>query len=389
MTDIQKLCNEYKEEIIEFLKKIISIKSLTGDEKAIAEIVKAKMQELGYDEILESELGDVIGVIGNGPKKIIFDSHMDVVEVNDESDWKYPPFAAHTDEEYIHGRGTVDMKSAIASSVYAGYFAKKLGYTEGKTVYVSASVMEEDFDGYALGKLIDEFKLDLDYAVICEPSEEKIALGHRGRAMFEIHTHGISCHGSAPENGKNAVYEMRKVIERVEALNERLYQINGEHGSVVLSKIECETVSLNAVPAGCTIYLDRRLAMGETYEIIEKEMDELIEGLDADWNVYIAKGKSYTDKQVDMYTFMKAWETQKDAPLPTALASAYREQTDREPEFFKWNFSTNGFATTDRNIATIGLGPGEMKYAHMRDEKCKIREIMDCCMVYTGCIENI
>ena len=85
--------------------------------------------------------------------------------------------------------------------MYAGYLAKTLGLYAGKTIYVSASVMEEDFDGFALGNLIDELELELDYVVICEPSENRIAIGHRGRALFEVHTKGVACHGSAPENG--------------------------------------------------------------------------------------------------------------------------------------------------------------------------------------------
>lgn len=389
MTEIKKLCAEYKNEILEFLQSIIAVKTLTGDEKIVADIVKKKMVELGYDDILTSKLGDIIGVIGDGPTKILFDAHMDVVDVHDASEWQHPPFEGHIDDTYIHGRGSVDMKGAIASMVYAGYFAKKLNMHKDKTIYISTSVMEEDFDAYAVENYIDEFKLALDYAVICEPSDGRIALGHRGRAMFEIHTHGVSAHGSAPENGKNAVYEMKKVIQRVEDLNDRLYKISGEHGSVVLSRIESTTVSLNAVPTECTIYLDRRLALGETFEIIEKEMNLLVDGLDADWNVYIAKGKSYTGEDVNMYTFMNAWEVKVTDPLPIALSKSFKEQTGRDPEFFKWSFSSNAFATTKNNIPTIGLGPGDIILLHMRDEKCKITDITDCCAVYTGLIDNI
>ncbi len=389
MTAVQRMCAEHKDEILQFASDLVKIRAETGAEQDAAIAVKAKMEELGFDRILTTKLGDIVGVMGNGPTKILFDSHMDAVVVNDADEWEFPPFGGVMDDTYIHGRGSVDMRCSIACTVYAAYFAKQLGYTDGKTVYVSASVMEEDFDAYAIRKEIEELQLDLDYAVICEPSNDQIALGHRGRAMFEIVTHGISCHGSAPENGKNAVYEMRKVIERVEALNDEFYKIEGEHGSVVLSKIECEAVSLNAVPASCRIYLDRRLAKGETFEVVKKEMDKLVEGLDAQWNVYIAKGTSYTGQPVDMYTFMEAWETDVNDPLPQALAKSYRENLEKEPVFFKWNFSTNGFATTEKGIPTIGLGPGEMQYCHMRDERVKKESLLNCCKAYTGLIANI
>lgn len=389
MTDIQKECLKIKDDMLGFLQQLIRIKSFTGAEKEIAECVKKKMIELGYDRVIETELGDIVGVMGSGPIKILFDSHMDTVEVNDEENWTYPPFEGMITDGRIYGRGTVDMKSAIASSVYAGYLAKKLGFDKGRTIYVSASVMEEDFDGNALGGLIDELNLKLDYVVICEPSENKIAIGHRGRALFEVHTHGVSCHGSAPENGENAVYIMNEVISRVKEVNKKLYKKSGEHGSVALSKIESSSVSLNAVPDECTIYLDRRLAIGETYDVLGSEMDLLVEGLNADWNVYVAKGKSFTGKDVRMNSFMEAWSTAENDSLPKAMAEAYLEQTGKKPEFFKWNFSTNGFASTARKIPTIGLGPGEIKYCHMRDENCKVDDIIEACAIYTGCIERL
>ncbi len=389
MTNIRAALETIENDMIRFLQDLIQIESLTGAEQTVAERVKKEMEVLGYDQIFETSLGDVVGVIGDGPIKILFDSHMDTVPVTDEEDWRYPPFEGVVAEGRIHGRGTVDMKSAIASTVYAGYLAKILGLHIGKTVYVSASVMEEDFDGYALGNLIDELELKLDYVVICEPSENRIAIGHRGRALFEVHTKGVACHGSAPENGQNAVYEMNEIISRVQALNKKLYEKAGEHGSVALTRIESSSVSLNAVPDECIIYLDRRLAVDETYAVIKEEMDALVDGLNAEWKVYIAKGESGSGIEVSMNSFMEAWNTSKDASLSVAMAKAYLEQTGQSPEFFKWNFSTNGFASTARNIPTIGFGPGEIKYCHMRDENCKISDIIEACQVYAGCIANM
>lgn len=389
MSDIKKLCLEHKDEMIEFLQKIVSIKSITGDEEEVAKAVKEKMEQLGYDKILTSSLGDIIGVLGDGEKGVLFDSHMDTVEVPDESEWKFPPFSGHIEDGRIYGRGTSDMKGSIVSTIYGGFFAKKLGLLEGKTVYVSTSVMEEDFDSYAVGKFIDEFDLKLDFAVICEPSNQKIALGHRGRAMIVVDTFGISAHGSAPENGKNAVYEMGKIIKRVEELNDKFYQSKSEHGSIVLSKIECETASLNAVPAKATIYLDRRLALGENEELIKKEMDELLKGVDASWRIDVAKTKSYTKADVNMKTFFEAWESKEDSILAKALGKAYEEQMGKEPVYFKWPFATNGFATTARGIPTIGFGAGVIKTCHMRDEYSNIDEIINASGIYTNVIKNL
>ena len=159
------------------------------------------MKELGYDEVTVDSMGNVIGRIGEGEKSILFDSHVDTVEVNDEKEWDVPPFSGEIVNGQLHGRGSVDMKSSIAASIYAGAIAKERGLNAGKTVYVSCTVFEEDCDGENLKHLFKELDLRPDYVVICEPSNNKIVLGHKGKLQVSIKTRGISAHGSAPGKG--------------------------------------------------------------------------------------------------------------------------------------------------------------------------------------------
>ena len=105
------------------------------------------MIALGYDEVTIDSMGNVVGKIGNGEKVIMLDSHVDTVEVKDEEKWNIPPFNGDIVDGRLHGRGSVDMKSGAAASIYAGSIAKKLGYISGKAIYVSCSVLEEDCDG--------------------------------------------------------------------------------------------------------------------------------------------------------------------------------------------------------------------------------------------------
>ena len=128
-----------------------------------------------------------------------------------------------------------------------------------------------------------ELSLRPDFVVICEPSDDVITLGHKGKAQMRVVTHGLSAHGSAPEKGINAVYEMAEIISRVEALNKKLTDEGDPHGTIVLSNISCVTASLNAVPSECEIYLDRRLVLGETEEKVRAEMDSLVAGKRATW----------------------------------------------------------------------------------------------------------
>lgn len=250
--------------------------------------------------------------------------------------------------------------------------------------------MEEDFDGELLDRVMTGNNLRPAFAVIGEPSNLKLALGHRGRAMYVIRTKGVSAHGSAPETGENAVYKMAELITRVDELNRKLSMQVGEKGSVALTRIESRSASLNAVPDGCAIYLDRRLALGEDEAKVAAEMNELVAGTDAQWEIYDAQGTSWTGKPVVLHTFLPAWEAKQEEPLAQAGIRAYKEIMGKAPELFKWDFATNGFACAGRyHVPTIGLGPGDYVLAHQKNERCRVEDIENACMFYAELVANL
>ena len=202
------MTTELQAELIEFTQSLVRIKSMSGQEQEIIKFIEQKMKALGYDEVTIDAMGNVLGRIGHGAKTILFDSHVDTVAVNDEAQWEVPPFSGEIIDGRVYGRGSVDMKSSIAAAMYAGALAKKQGLASGKTIYVSGTVFEEDCDGENLKYLFKELNLRPNYVVICEPSNNQIALGHKGKAQISIKTRGVSAHGSAPEKGINAIYEM-------------------------------------------------------------------------------------------------------------------------------------------------------------------------------------
>ncbi len=112
--------------MIRFTQDLVKIKSFTQEESEIAACVKQKMIDLGYDDVIQDPMGNIIGVIGHGETKILYDSHLDTVGEGDVSKWTMNPFGGDIKDGKIYGRGTVDMKSAIAASVYAGYAIKKV-----------------------------------------------------------------------------------------------------------------------------------------------------------------------------------------------------------------------------------------------------------------------
>ena len=222
MSSQVELSKEYGDELIEFYRQGVKTRSYSDEEGDFAKLILHKMKELGFDEAHIDSAGNVAGRVGSGPRIIHFDSHMDTVQVNDESEWQQPPFAARIVDGAVWGRGSVDMKGGLSASVFAAALAKKAGLLEGKSVYVTGSVCEEYCDGVCLQHFYAESGLKPDFCIICEPSGNLITLGHTGKVQARIKTHGVSAHGSAPEKGVNAVYEMAEIITRVEQLNKKL-----------------------------------------------------------------------------------------------------------------------------------------------------------------------
>jgi len=379
-----------RDDLVAFAQRLVQTQSYSGQEEAIARLIAAQMTALGFAGVTIDSLGSVIGRLGNGPTSILFDSHIDTVTVNDAAEWDVPPFSGALVDGSLWGRGSVDMKSGLAASLYAAVLAHRLGLTAGKSVYVSCTVFEEDCDGENLKHLFQELALRPDFAIVCEPSGNQIALGHKGKAQVTITTQGVSAHGSAPEKGYNAVYEMAEIIQRVEQTNARLTARPAPRGTLVLSRISSVAASLNAVPSECEIYLDRRIAPGETQAAIHAEMDALVAGKRATWQIGRLHRTSWTGQPIEYQPFHLAWQLDPSAPLAQAAAAAYADSFGRAPgEYAFWDFSTNAVTTVALGIPTLGFGPGDHKLAHMRNEHCPIDQIIDACRFYTHLIERL
>jgi len=217
-TEVKAFIQTLASKLIQFAQELIKIPSITGEEGDMAHCIYEKMQSLGYDQVVIDELGNVIGMIGDGPVKILFDSHMDTVGVNNPGECAFNPFGGEIVDRKLYGRGSVDMKSAVAATVYAGHAMKRLGLHKGKTITISTSVMEEDIDGVVLHMMCQRDDIRPDYVVICEPSSLKLALGHWYRSGLKVTTTGIFAHGRTPDKGVNAIYKMYPIILRVNNL---------------------------------------------------------------------------------------------------------------------------------------------------------------------------
>jgi len=380
-------------ELSTFMQDIIRIPSLSSEEGAVIERIREEMMRVGFDEVTIDPMGNLLGRIGSGPFVIALDGHSDTVDIGDLSLWDRNPHSGDIEDGILYGRGAADQKGGIASAVYAGALLKRSGIPDNVTLYVTATVQEEDCDGLCWQYIVNEGGLRPDLVVITEPTSLRIYRGQRGRMEMEVHTSGLSCHGSAPERGVNAVYKMAAIIADIEKLNERLEPREPlGKGTVTISEIRSSSPSLCAVADGCTIHLDRRLSVGETEKTSVAEILSLpsVQSADATVTVLDYAVPSHTGLTYPTRKYYPTWIIGEDDPAVHTAKTAHRAAFGGEPETGVWTFSTNGVATAGiHDITTIGFGPGHEHFAHAPNEQIEIEHLVRCTAFYTALVETI
>jgi putative selenium metabolism hydrolase len=383
-----------EQELVDFLVDLLAIPSPSGKEGRVTERIAAEMRRLGFDEARIDGLGNVIGRIGNGPRLVAFDAHVDTVEAGDRTQWSFDPFQPRVSEGKVWGRGAADQKSGLASMVHAGRIIRELGLGRDFTLLFIGSVQEEDCEGMAWKYLVEEEKIRPELVVLTEPTSLAVYRGHRGRMEIEVEVRGRSCHASAPERGDNAAYKAARLALEIEKLNERLATdaFLGK-GTVAVTEIASGSPSLCAVPDTTRLHLDRRLTAGETKASAVAEVREAAgrAGIpEAEVIVPEYHVPSYTGKIVPYEKYFPTWVLEESSSWLKSAAAAYAGLFGREPKIDKWTFSTNGVGIMPvYGIPCLGFGPGNEPQAHAADEYCPVRHLPLAAAFYAALVATL
>jgi len=376
-------------ELIALCRDLVRIPSLSGNEKAAADYVRKSMVKLGFDDVLVDEYGSVVGRIrgcGQG-RTVLLDGHVDTVGSGSLQDWHYDPFGAHVAEGRIYGRGTSDMKGALAAMIYG--VSRLSDQRPPGDVYVSASVFEELYEGVALKRILQ--KTTPDYVIIGEASDLNLKTGQKGRAEIKVTTRGKSGHAAHPEDAVNAVYSMQLIIS---ALRKAVLpdDIHLGRGIMELTDIISDPYpGTSVIPSQCTASYDRRLITGETKETILEEIKKLICSLEKKNNTLkaeasIAQGIAvcYTGKSFSAERFFPAWYFDQDSPFVEIALNALRAAgIDAKPDTY--GFCTNGSVSAgELGIPTLGFGPSRENQAHVADEYIETDQLIQAARGYTA-----
>ena len=424
----------YSADMNRFLRAMISHPSESCEEKEVVACIRSEMEKLGYDKVEVDGLGNVIGWMGEGDKIIAIDSHIDTVGIGNINNWEADPYQGYETEDIIFGRGGSDQEGGMASAVYGAKIMKDMGLIpEGYKIMVVGSVQEEDCDGMCWQYIVNKYfngpedaRSKIEFVISTEPTDGGIYRGHRGRMEIRVDMHGVSCHGSAPERGDNAIHKMAEVIENVRDLNENPAddsveikglvkmldpKYNPEHyedarflgrGTCTTSQIFYTSPSRCAVADSCSISIDRRMTAGETWDSCLQEIRDLPSvkkyGDDVKVSMYMYDRPSWTGEVYETECYFPTWINKESAAHVQALVDAHKalygdERIGAEsamhlrhrPLTDKWTFSTNGVAIQGRyGIPCVGFGPGAESQAHAPNEITWKQDLVTCAALYAA-----
>ncbi len=347
--------------IVEIAKNLISIPSITGEEKEIMHFTKSLLDDIGVEtEFFGGEDRPIIQAVSNpeSEKLLIFNGHLDVVPIARPDAWTREPWNPVLEDNRLFGRGSSDMKSSCAAMIHLMELVQELDLD----IAVGVHLVPDEEKGAEFGSkiLVDKIKKNEirrpDYVVIGEQSNLKVRIAERGMFGFQVKFYGRAAHTAASRvSGVNAIAKASKGVLALEHHIDKFHEWIG-HPMQSVNIIEGGKVT-NQVPAECTITVDRRLIIGETAEDVVAEVtDDLDEAGrdDGDWRWEIVAPK---DEQGN-WVYTPANYTSPDSDLGKTFMKAVPAALDRDPDLYvEWAGSTDGRLYREIGIQTVGFGP--------------------------------
>ncbi|MBK5145820.1 YgeY family selenium metabolism-linked hydrolase [Budviciaceae bacterium BWR-B9] len=384
------------DEVVKNCQTLIHEKSYSGQEGNVVKAIEKIMKSYQFDDIHVDKYGNIIGgIIGNKPgKTLVLDGHIDTVPV-DEEKWSRDPYGGEIEDGKIYGRGTTDMKGAVAAMISAvGFYGQDHQRDFAGRIYVACIVHEECFEGVAARLVTERYKPD--YVIIGEASELNLKIGQRGRAEIVVETFGKPAHSANPQAGINAVYKMSQLIDKIRTVTPPTHPVLGL-GILELTDIKSSPYpGASVVPDYCRATYDRRLLVGETKESVIAPLESALQELQASdpqfkGKVSYAFGKEscYTGSTIEGERFFPGWVFEESDPFVQSVLSGVRSM-GIEPSITQYSFCTNGsHYAGEAGIRTVGFGPSRENLAHTIDEFIEISQLTGSASGYYGIIQSL
>jgi acetylornithine deacetylase len=268
--------------VVELAEALVRIDSVNPDlvpggagEGEIARFVGGWLEEAGLEVETEEIAPGRFNVVGiargsGGGRSLLLNAHMDTVGVAGMEDAWQP----RVDSGRLFGRGAYDMKASLAAIMLAGSEAAN---ADLRGDVIVTAVCDEEVA--SIGSAVVADRYEADAAIVAEPTEERLAVAHKGFAWIELETHGKAAHGSRPDLGEDAIARMGSVLVALEA-HDRALRDRTPHRLLGTGSLHASTIEggaeLSTYPDRCVLRAERRTLPGETQDEIAEEARMLL-----------------------------------------------------------------------------------------------------------------
>jgi acetylornithine deacetylase len=361
---------------ISLLRELVAIDSVNPSlvpgargEAAIAAHVADHMRRLRLDVVVQEVAPgrpNVIGVLegrARGPS-LMFCGHVDTVGVDGMRD----PFDPKEQNGRLFGRGAQDMKGGVAAMIDAARVAAAQGLPAGRLIV--AAVVDEEYASVGADALVTKWSADM--AVVTEPTDLQIAIGHKGFAWIDVVARGRAAHGSRPKDGRDAILRMGRVLAKLEQLD-RALQARAPHPVMGTGSLHASLIAggreLSSYPDRCELQFERRTVAGETGDRARDEIEEILQQLRREDPEFEADAR---------LTFARPpYELPAGHPLPDALAKAAAGAGGRTTAPVGMSFWTDAAILGHAGIPTVLFGPGGAGL-HSTEEYVNVDDVVAC-----------
>lgn len=390
--DLTRIVDSFQNDIVQFARQLIQTPSLSGQEQAVADLVQAEMEKLGYDQVWRDHVGNVIGLMkgSDGDRSLMLNSHMDHVDVGDAAQWPHAPYDAAIADGFIWGRAACDGKGALAIQVYAPAMARRAGRPLPRTVYTTATVLEER-GGWGTAHLVKHIKSD--YAVLGQASRNELRGGHRGRMELIVTFRGRSAHASVPARGANPHFAMARFLSKLRELRMVSDAAVG-HSTVAPTLVTTDQTSPNVTPGEIRLTLDWRNIPSETpaqvIAKVQKVLDECGDsGVSGRVEIQQTRLTTYLGHDELHLIMHPGYHLPDDDLFVTRTRQILTSALEREIELTAWSFATDGGHLMASGIPTVGFGPGEESFAHTNHDRVAVAQLRESAVGYLALLESL
>jgi acetylornithine deacetylase len=364
-----------RDPVISLLRDLVAIDSVNpslvpgaAGERQIADYIAAHLQRLGLDVSKQDAAPgrpNVVGVLEGarpGPSLMLC-GHIDTVGVTG----MVAPFDPVERDGRVYGRGSQDMKGGVAAMIDAARVVRDRASSAGRLIV--AAVVDEEFGSIGADALVARWTADA--AVVTEPTDLQIGVGHKGFAWASIETHGRAAHGSRPREGRDAIFRMGRVLQRCEQLD-RALQSRTPHPLLGTASLHASVIGggqeLSSYPDLCRLQVERRTLPGESGETLRGEIETILDALKQEDEEF--------SSSMDMMFARPAYEIPADAALPRLLGEAAR-QRGTATSTVGMSFWTDAAILGAAGIPSVLFGPGGAGL-HSNEEHVVVKDVIAC-----------